>query len=138
MEGDYSFIYDPEILKHSPSSVLFIYREDQIATWQIGGDQLPKARNLFIRDCGPSQVSPLRGYCFQFRNQMGSCRTMMTGSAWWVHLGVPWYFTWGLTLSSHSFWSFPIEEGVMDSSVVTRSGRALGAEKLPITSVVPS
>ena len=45
-------------------------------------------------------------------------------------------------MSSHNFWSLPIGEGVMDSSVVTRSysrgSRALGAEKLPITRVVPS
>ena len=39
---------------------------------------------------------------------------------------------------SHNFWSLPIGEGVMDSSVVTRSCRALGAKKLPITRVVPS
>ena len=25
MEGDYSFIYDPEILNHSPGSVFFLY-----------------------------------------------------------------------------------------------------------------
>ena len=28
MEGDYSFIYDPEILNHSPGSVFFLYGED--------------------------------------------------------------------------------------------------------------
>ena len=61
----------------------------------------------------------------------------MTGSAWWASPGVPWSHTWGLILSSHSFWSLSIE-GVMGSSVVTRSCRALGAEKLPITRVVPS
>ena len=27
-EGDYSFIYDLEILNHSPGSVLLLYRED--------------------------------------------------------------------------------------------------------------
>ena len=43
----------------------------------------------------------------------------------------------GLILSSHGFWSLSIE-GVMGSSVVTRSCRALAAEKLPITRVVPS
>ena len=61
----------------------------------------------------------------------------MTGSAWWASPGIPWSHTWGLILSSHSFWSLSIE-GVMASSVVTRSCRALGAERLPITRVVPS
>ena len=61
----------------------------------------------------------------------------MTGSAWWACPGIPRSHTWGLILSSHSFWSLSIE-GVMGSSVVTRSYRALGAEKLPITRVVPS
>ena len=61
----------------------------------------------------------------------------MTGSAWWAHPGIPWSHIWGLVLSSHSFWSLSIE-GVMGSSVVIRSCRALGAEKLPITRVVPS
>ena len=62
----------------------------------------------------------------------------MTSSAWWAHPGVPWSHIWGLILSSHSFWSLSIKEGVMGSSVVTRSFRALEAEKLPITRVVPS
>ena len=61
----------------------------------------------------------------------------MTGSASWARLGVPWSHTWWLILSSHSFWPLSIE-GIMGSSVVTRSCRALGAEKLPITRVVPS
>ena len=61
----------------------------------------------------------------------------MTSSAWWARPGIPWSHTWGLILSSHSFWSLSIE-GVMGSSVVTRSCRALGAEELPITRVVPS
>ena len=61
----------------------------------------------------------------------------MSGSAWWARPGIPWSHTWGLILSSHSFWSLPIE-GVMGSLVVTRSCRALGAEMLPITRVVPS
>ena len=61
----------------------------------------------------------------------------MTGSAWWARPGIPWSHTWGLILSSHSFWSLSIE-GVMGSSVVTRSYRAVGAEKLPITRVVSS
>ena len=39
---------------------------------------------------------------------------------------------------AHSFWSLSIGEGVMGSSVVTRTCRALRAEKLPITRVVPS
>ena len=62
----------------------------------------------------------------------------MIGSAWWAWPGVPWSHTWWLILSSHSFWPLSIGEGVMGSSVVTRSCRALGAEKLPITRVVPS
>ena len=33
---------------------------------------------------------------------------MMTGSAWWVRPGVPWSHTWGLILSSHSFWSLSL------------------------------
>ena len=61
----------------------------------------------------------------------------MTGSARWARPGIPWSYTGGLILSSHSFWSLSIE-GVMGSSVVTRSCRALGAEKLPITRAVPS
>ena len=98
----------------------------------------PQARNLFVRGCNPSQVSLLRGYHFQFGNQVGSRRTMTTSSAWWARPGIPWPHTWGLILSSHSFWSLSIGEGVIGSSVVTRSCRALGAEKLPITRVVPS
>ena len=62
----------------------------------------------------------------------------MIGSSWWACPGVPWSHTWKLILSSHSFWSLYIGEGVMGSSVVTRSLRALGAEKLPITRVDPS
>ena len=61
----------------------------------------------------------------------------MTGSAWWARPGIPWSHTWELILSCHSFWSLSIE-GVMGSSVVTRSCRVLGAVKLPITRVVPS
>ena len=68
---------------------------------------------------------------------MGSQKTMMISSVWWAGPGIPWSHTWGLILSSHSFWSLSIE-GVMGCSVVTRSCRALGAEKLPITRVVPS
>ena len=95
----------------------------------------PQARNLFIKG---SQASLLRGYFFQLGNRVGSQRTMMTSSAWWARPGIPWSHTWGLILSSHSFWSLSIGGGVMGSSVVTRSCRALGAEKLPITRVVPS
>ena len=62
----------------------------------------------------------------------------MTSSALWAHTGVPWSHTLWLILSSHSFWSLPVGEGVTGSSVVTRSCRALGAEKLPITRLVPS
>ena len=39
MEQDYSFIYDLEILNHSPGSVIFLYREDQDVTWQTVRDQ---------------------------------------------------------------------------------------------------
>ena len=28
MEEDYSFIYDPETLNHSPGSILLLYKED--------------------------------------------------------------------------------------------------------------
>ena len=62
----------------------------------------------------------------------------MIGSSWWACPGVPWSHTWKLILSSHSFWSLPIGEGVMGFSVVTTSYGALGAEKLPITRVDPS
>ena len=62
----------------------------------------------------------------------------MTSSAWWARPGIPWSHTWGLILPSHSFWFLSIGEGVMGSSVVTRSYRALRAEKLPITRVVPN
>ena len=62
----------------------------------------------------------------------------MTGSAWWAHPEIPWSHTWGLISSSHSFWCLSIEEGVMGSSVATKSCRALGAEKLPTTRVVPN
>ena len=104
---------------------------------ELVGTNSPQARNLFIKGCSPSRASLLRGYCFRLGNRVGSRRTMMTGSAWWARLGILWSHTWGLILSSHSFWSLSIE-GVMGSSVVTRSCRALGAEKLPITRVVPS
>ena len=56
---------------------------------------------------------------------MGSSRNPLV-----PHLGVNFVFPYFLSLS--------IGEGVMGSSVVTRSCRALGAEKLPITMVVPS
>ena len=102
------------------------------------GTNSPQTRNLFVKGCSPSQASLLRGYSFQLGHRVGARRTMMTGSAWWAHPGIPWSHTWGLILSSRSFWSLPIEEGVKSSSVVTRSCRALGAEKLPITRVVPS
>ena len=62
----------------------------------------------------------------------------MTGSACWARPGLPWSHTWGLSLSFHSVWFLPIGESVTGSSVVSRSCRALGAEKLPITRVVPS
>ena len=93
---------------------------------ELVGTNSPQARNLFIKGCSPSRASLLRGYCFQLGNR--SRRTMMTGSAWWARPGIPWSHSWGLILSSHSFWSLSIE-GVMSSSVVTRSCRALGAEK---------
>ena len=65
----------------------------------------------------------------------------MTSSVWCTHPGVPWLInplTWGLILSYHSVWYLSIGEGVMGSSAVSRSCRALGAENLPITRVVPS
>ena len=104
---------------------------------ELVGINSPQARNLFIKCCSSFRASLLRGYCFQLGNPVESRRTMMTSSAWWARPGNPWFHTWGLILSSHSFWSLSIE-GVMGSSVVTRSCRALGAEKLPITRVVPS
>ena len=96
-----------------------------------------KRKNFFIIVCSPSWASLLRGYCFRLGSQMGS-QIMMTSSDWWASPGVPWSHIWGLILSSPSFWSLSIGEGVMGSSVVTRSCRSLGAEKLPITRVVPS
>ena len=105
---------------------------------ELVGTNIPEARNLFIRGCSPFRAPLLRGYCFWLGNQVGSWRTMMTSSAWWACPGVPWSHTWGLTLSFHSFWSLSIEEGVMSSSAVTRSCRALVDEKLPITRVVSS
>ena len=105
---------------------------------ELVGTNSPQARNLFIKGCSPSRASILRGYCFRLGNRVGSRRTMMTGSAWWACPGIPWFYTWGLILSSHSFWSLSIGEGVMGSSVVTRSCRVLGAVKLPIKRVVPS
>ena len=104
---------------------------------ELVGNNSPQARNLFIKGCSPSRASLLRGYCFWLGNRVGSRRTMMTSSAWLACPGIPWSHTWGLILSSHSFWSLSIED-VMGSSVVTRSYRDLGAEKLPITRVVPS
>ena len=103
---------------------------------ELVGTNSQQAWNLFIKGCSPSRASILRGYCCQLGNRVGS-RRMMTGSAWWACPGIPWFYTWGLILSSHSFWSLSIE-GAMGSSVVTRSCRALGAEKLSITRVVPS
>ena len=85
------------------------------------GTNSQQARNLFIKG---SQASLLRGYFFQLGNRVGSQRTMMTSSAWWARPGIPWSHTWGLILPSHSFWSLSIG-GVMGSSVVTRSCRAL-------------
>ena len=105
---------------------------------ELVGTNSPQVRNLFIKGCSPSRASLLRGYCFSLGNQVGSRRTMMTSSAWWARPGIPWSHTWGLILSSHSLCSLSIGEGVMDSFVVTRSYRTLGAEKLPITSMVPS
>ena len=99
------------------------------------GTNSPQARNLFIKGCSPSRASLLRGYCFQLGNRVGSQRTMVTGSAWWARPRIPSSHTCGLILSSHSFWPLSIGEDVMGFSVVTRSCRALGAEKLPITKV---
>ena len=54
MEGDYSFIYDPEILNHSPDSILYPYKEIRVLHSELMGTNSPQARNLFIRDCSPS------------------------------------------------------------------------------------
>ena len=105
---------------------------------ELVGINSPQARHLFIKCCSPFRASLLRGYCFQLENRAGSQKTMMTGSALWARPGIPWSHTWGLILSSHSFWYLSIGEGVMGSSVVTRSCRVLGAVKLPITRVFPS
>jgi len=104
---------------------------------ELVGTNSPQARNLFIKGCSPPWASFLRGYCFPLGNRVGSQRTMTIGSAWWACPGVPWSHTWWLILSSQSFWPLSIGEGVMGSLVVTRSCRALGAEKLPITRVAP-
>ena len=104
---------------------------------ELVGTNSPQAGNLFIKVHSPSRASLLRGYCFQLGNLVGSRSTMMTGSAWWAHPGIPWSHTWGFILSSHSLCSLSVG-GVMGSSVVTRSCMALGAEKLPITRVVLS
>ena len=138
MEGDYSFIYDLEILNYSPGSVLFLTERIGVLHAKLVGTKSPQARTLFIRGCSPSQVSLQRGYCFWLGNEVGSWRTMMTGSAWWACPRVPWSHTWRLILSTHNFWSLSIGNGVKGSSVVTRSCRALGVEKFPIMRVVPS
>ena len=105
---------------------------------ELVGTNSPQARYLFIRGCSPSWASLLMGYFFRLGNWVASWRTMMTGSAWWARPRVPWSHTWVLILYSYSFWSLSIGEGVMDSSVVSRNCRTPGAEKLPITRVVPS
>ena len=46
MEGDYSFIYDPEILSHWPGPILFLYREGRDVTQWTGGDQQPTGKEL--------------------------------------------------------------------------------------------
>ena len=100
------------------------------------GTNSPKAKNLFIKGCSPSRASFER-ILFPVRKPSGISednddRFSLMGSS-----SYPLVPRQGLMLSSHSFWSLSIE-GVMGSSVVTRSCRALGAEKLPITRVVPS
>ena len=105
---------------------------------ELVGTNSTQARSLFIKGYSPFQASLLRGYCSWLGNRVGSQRTMMTSSAWWARTGIPWSHIWRLILSSCSFWFFSIEEVVTCSSVVTRSCRALRAEKLPITRVVPS
>ena len=72
VEGDYSLIYDLEILNHTPDSLLFLYREDRGVTWWILGTNSLQARNLFIRGCSPSWASLLRECCFWFGNWVGS------------------------------------------------------------------
>lgn len=46
MEGDYGFIYDLEVLDHSPGPILFLYREYWGVTWQIGGDLQPSGKEF--------------------------------------------------------------------------------------------
>ena len=55
----------------------------------------------------------------------------MTCSAWWARPGIPWSHTWGLILSSHSFWFLSIE-GVMGSSA-PRALQLLVTTEEPIT-----
>ena len=101
------------------------------------GTNSPQAKNLCIRVCSPSQASS-EGVFFPVWKSSGISEdnddwfnlVCSSRSSLVPHLG--------LILSSHSFWSLSIGEGVMGLSVVTRSCRALGAEKLPITRVVPS
>ena len=138
MERDYSFIYDWGFWTLHQVPSFFFTGKIGVLHGKLVGTNSPQVRNLFIRGCNPSWGSLLRGYFFRFGNRVRSLRTMMTGSACWAHPGVLWSHTWGLILSFHSFWFLPIGEGVMGSSVVTRSCRALGAKKLPITRVVPS
>ena len=66
LEGGYNFIYDLEILKHSPGSIFFSFTERiGVLHGKLVGINSPQARNLFIKGCSPSQASLLRGYCFQ-------------------------------------------------------------------------
>ena len=55
MEGDYSFIYDPEILNHSPGSVFFFFTERiGVLHGELVGTNSSQARNLFVKGCSPS------------------------------------------------------------------------------------
>ena len=137
-------------LHHVP----FFFFTGQIRVWpdELVGTNSPQAGILFIRSC--SLIFSSEGVLFPFwkpsGNQVGLCPkvpkryphwTMMTSSAWWASPrfpGISCSHTWGLILSSHNSWSLPFGEGVIGSSVVIRSCRALGAEKLHITRVVPS
>ena len=103
MEGNCSFIYDLEILNHSPGPVLFLYRENWVLHGELVGTNSPQARNLFNRGCSTSRASLLRGIISSLEMKWD------LGSAWWSHPGVPWSHNWGLILSSHSFWSFLLE-----------------------------
>ena len=141
MEGDYIFTYDLETFNLHHVLLFFFTRQIGVLPDELVRTNSPPTEILFIRGCSLSPAFLLRVYGFSFGNQVGSWRTMITRSALWAHPGFPgisWSRTWGLILSSHNCWSLPFGEGVMGSSIVIRSCRTLGVEKLHITRVVPS